>query len=169
MQIQISWLLQKPADLDLHCLLRKGMSCSAREGLNIICGKEKVSRCITFELLEMQRFIWYYGAARVGYCSRTLNFKVIIIHITCFHKLSWVCTVCICHFVRKVCVQNFRTTAIPWDVFFFFPQLSTGLWKFLNLNRSSRWRHQWAHFQKKNMYISPVTKTNDNWQSYNSF
>ena len=28
-QIQISWLLQKPADLDLHCLLREGMSCSA--------------------------------------------------------------------------------------------------------------------------------------------
>ena len=23
--------------------------------------------------------------------------------------------------------------------------------------------------KKKNMYISPVTKTNDNWQSYNSF
>ena len=23
--------------------------------------------------------------------------------------------------------------------------------------------------QKINMYISPVTKTNDNWQSYNSF
>ena len=23
--------------------------------------------------------------------------------------------------------------------------------------------------QKKNMYISPATKTNDNWQSYNSF
>ena len=33
MQIQISWLLQKPTDLDLHCLLRQGMSCSAREGL----------------------------------------------------------------------------------------------------------------------------------------
>ena len=32
-QIQISWLLQKPTDLDLHCLLRQGMSCSAREGL----------------------------------------------------------------------------------------------------------------------------------------
>ena len=27
--------LQKPTDLDLHCLLRQGMSCSAREGLNI--------------------------------------------------------------------------------------------------------------------------------------
>ena len=35
MQIQISWLLQKPTDLDLHCLLRQGTSCSAREGLNI--------------------------------------------------------------------------------------------------------------------------------------
>ena len=33
MQIQISVLLQKPTDLDLHCLLRQGMSCSAREGL----------------------------------------------------------------------------------------------------------------------------------------
>ena len=33
MQIQISWLLQKPTDLDLHCLLRQGMPCSAREGL----------------------------------------------------------------------------------------------------------------------------------------
>ena len=35
MQIQISWLLQKPTDLDLHCLLRQGMSCLAREGLII--------------------------------------------------------------------------------------------------------------------------------------
>ena len=26
-------LLQKSTDLDLHCLLRQGMSCSAREGL----------------------------------------------------------------------------------------------------------------------------------------
>ena len=26
MQIQIGWLLQKPADLDLHCLQRQGIS-----------------------------------------------------------------------------------------------------------------------------------------------
>ena len=37
-QIQISWLLQKPTDLDLHCLLRQGMSCSAREGLSCYFG-----------------------------------------------------------------------------------------------------------------------------------
>ena len=35
MQIQISWLLQKPTDLDLHCLLRQGIFCSAREGLTL--------------------------------------------------------------------------------------------------------------------------------------
>ena len=34
MQILISWPLQKPTDLDLHCLLRQGMLCLAREGLN---------------------------------------------------------------------------------------------------------------------------------------
>ena len=33
-QIQISWLLSKPTDLDFHRLLRQGMSCSAREGLS---------------------------------------------------------------------------------------------------------------------------------------
>ena len=27
--------LKKPTDLDLHCLLRQGMSCSAREGLTV--------------------------------------------------------------------------------------------------------------------------------------
>ena len=32
-QIQISWLLHEPTDLDLHCLLWQGMSFSAREGL----------------------------------------------------------------------------------------------------------------------------------------
>ena len=26
---------KKPTDLDLHCLLRQGMSCSAREGLRL--------------------------------------------------------------------------------------------------------------------------------------
>ena len=31
-QIQISWFL--PTDLDLQCLLRLGMSCSAREEIN---------------------------------------------------------------------------------------------------------------------------------------
>ena len=32
-QLASSEVLQKPTDLDLHCLLGQGMSCSAREGL----------------------------------------------------------------------------------------------------------------------------------------
>ena len=34
MQIQISWLLQKPADLDLHCLQRQGISGFSRTRVN---------------------------------------------------------------------------------------------------------------------------------------
>ena len=34
MQIQISWLQKKPADLDLHCLLRQGISGFSRNRVN---------------------------------------------------------------------------------------------------------------------------------------
>ena len=34
-QIQISWLLQKPADLDLHCLQRQGISGLSRTMVNV--------------------------------------------------------------------------------------------------------------------------------------
>ena len=34
-QIQISWLLQKPTDLDLHCLQRQGISGLSRTRVNI--------------------------------------------------------------------------------------------------------------------------------------
>ena len=41
-------------------------------------------------------------------------------------------------------------TEHQWWILFILS--GAGLWKFWNLNRSSRWwwRHQWAHFQKKN-------------------
>ena len=32
-QVQISWLLQKPTDLDLHCLQKQDISGSAGQGL----------------------------------------------------------------------------------------------------------------------------------------
>ena len=34
-QIQISWLLQKPTDLDLHCLQRQGISRLSRTRVNM--------------------------------------------------------------------------------------------------------------------------------------
>ena len=36
MQIQISWLLQKPTDLDLHCLQRQGISGFSRTRVNTL-------------------------------------------------------------------------------------------------------------------------------------
>ena len=33
-QLQTSWLLKKPTDLDLHCLQRQGISGSSRQGLS---------------------------------------------------------------------------------------------------------------------------------------
>ena len=36
MQIQISWLLQKPTDLDLHCLLRQGISGLSKSRLRFL-------------------------------------------------------------------------------------------------------------------------------------
>ena len=35
MQIQISWLLQKPTDLDLHCLQMQGISGPSKTRVNI--------------------------------------------------------------------------------------------------------------------------------------
>ena len=43
----------EPADLDLHCLIRQGMSCSAREGLN---EKKKTKEKQLDTLL-----LWRYG------------------------------------------------------------------------------------------------------------
>ena len=36
MQIQISWLLQKHTDLDLHCLQRQSTSGFSRTGVNLL-------------------------------------------------------------------------------------------------------------------------------------
>ena len=38
MQIQISWLLQKPTDLDLHCLQRQGISWFSRTRVKKVLG-----------------------------------------------------------------------------------------------------------------------------------
>ena len=37
-QIQISWLLQKPTDLDLHCLQRQGVSVFSRTRVKLSIG-----------------------------------------------------------------------------------------------------------------------------------
>ena len=41
--------LQKPTDLDLHCLLRQGMMCSAREGLTVLFSSYQVEKDCSFQ------------------------------------------------------------------------------------------------------------------------
>ena len=41
-QIQISWLLQKPTDLDLHCLRRQGISGSSKTRVNVSACANKI-------------------------------------------------------------------------------------------------------------------------------
>ena len=54
--MQISWLLKKPTDLDLHCLLRQGMSCLAREGLIMSLWESKIT-VFTLEVLGHLNFL----------------------------------------------------------------------------------------------------------------
>ena len=53
-QIQISWLLKKPTDLDLHCFIRQGRSCLAREGLTAFMHCMNLTRNI--EILREPKF-----------------------------------------------------------------------------------------------------------------
>ena len=80
MQIQISWLLQKPTDLDLHCLLRKGMSCLARDGLSW-----EISHVL------LLKYIWYWNVLIkhfsfiLAYVSHPNSLQV------CIHLYSLIC------------------------------------------------------------------------------
>ena len=70
MQIQISWLLQKPTDLDLHCLLRLGMMWLAKEGLikNAYWEGYKVTSCEQWSLWSDCRCTdWFESAG--GKCQ----------------------------------------------------------------------------------------------------
>ena len=76
MQIQISLLLQKPTDLDLHCLLRQGMLCLAREGLNALSA--------TFDKTERMRrliriFTWPQHIHRMKVRFRTMRIISIVV------------------------------------------------------------------------------------------
>ena len=46
---------RKPTDLDLHCLLRQGMSCSAREGL--ILYDTPLHQCFEVKVKDFRKFL----------------------------------------------------------------------------------------------------------------
>ena len=50
MQIQISWLLKKPADLDLHCLQRQGISWFSKTRVNFQNSSVLVMFCVVVHI-----------------------------------------------------------------------------------------------------------------------
>ena len=65
MQIQISWLLQKPTDLDLHCLQRQGVSGFSRTRVN----NQPIEIVLSFKYLGVyfhKNGNWYSTQKRIA-------------------------------------------------------------------------------------------------------
>ena len=60
MQIKISWLFQKPTDLDLHCLQRQGISGFSRTKVKVSKNRLKgISRQVFLLILQENLCCWY--------------------------------------------------------------------------------------------------------------
>ena len=57
MQIQITWLLQKPTDLDLHCLQRQVYPDSAGQGLTMVSCPVNIS-VVLFDIYHIYPKYW---------------------------------------------------------------------------------------------------------------
>ena len=77
-QIQISWLLQKPADLDLHCLQNRVYSGSAGQGL------KKYLHFFSKKKKKKKPHIWTYNDdlhhALSHYKTRQWEFSVVVVY-----------------------------------------------------------------------------------------
>ena len=58
MQIQISWLLKKPSDLDLHCLQRQGISGFSRTRVKVVT--TATDDILIFLLFFREHRSWYF-------------------------------------------------------------------------------------------------------------
>ena len=96
MQIQISWLLQKPTDLDLHCLQRQGISGSAGQGL-MRSMWAKTSTLAYFKEVFTTKLIWQmpFFLAYIPYLLEVFGHLTIL-----FLKFEQV------QFITRCCIQK---------------------------------------------------------------
>ena len=88
MQIQISWLLQKPTNLDLHCLLRQSMSCSAREGLRIVRISKKAAKIKWAEVKHFLQDVMYAQQWIRSACTSTQTDQSPVSAWSCFGSIT---------------------------------------------------------------------------------
>ena len=67
MQIQISWLLQKPTDLDLHCLQRQSISGFSRTRVNAKHVGKNFSR-------HFEMFFLFFPVDRIQHFMQIVSF-----------------------------------------------------------------------------------------------
>ena len=93
-QIQISWLLQKPTDLDLHCLQMQGISGFSRTEVKVKCGKY-FPHCKLLKTLHIFGLIFRFTIFKI---------KVIRHHAESFTIWSWVTP--FSTLFPKICANN---------------------------------------------------------------
>ena len=68
MQIQISWLLQKPTDLDLHCLQRQSISGFRRTRVNLpLSSYNNVERDVKHQIIILMTKCIFQLSTSVGF------------------------------------------------------------------------------------------------------
>ena len=112
MQIQISWLLQKPTDLDLHCLQRQGISGFSRTRVKVVvCQNLSSWLSLNNVIKPCIRKNWGKGYSQPCYSCRCdlrgISVKPGLVHLGYWqtvqtqirHRRMWhlirVCTVCL--------------------------------------------------------------------------
>ena len=120
-QIQISWLLQKPTDLDLHCLQRQGISGFSRTRVN---------------LFSRTRFYLQIRA----HVLLSLLFKIIVgTHLNCLDKLrqfKWEPTLYDFRKKKNIPHNHLKKQSSPeiFTFFFFFFNVCPGYYVVILLN-----------------------------------
>ena len=90
MQIQISWLLQKPTDLDLHCLQRQGLSGSSRTRIKLdsqhaICSiRNNITISENVTMSEHSQQLQYYSTCASDLKIEILSSRLLLINLSYF-------------------------------------------------------------------------------------
>ena len=126
---------QEQSDLGLHCLYMPFF------------------QILVFEILGLLQYTTVLGRNSMGVVS-TYAFTCSCAYI-CVCACGCKCGLYIAHAWIPCPFHDFIVHIWLLSLAFLFLLLLAGLWKFWNLYRSSRWRwrHQWAHFQKKKKYV----------------
>ena len=86
-QIQISWLLQKPTDLDQHCLQRQGISGFSRTRVNLLKTKSQQNRTNVLMLKCLDTDLCIMWTVKIWTKMHILACQVVLLFF--FENMLW--------------------------------------------------------------------------------